>query len=213
MQCTGGCHYYYETVQYVGIHDCALPPACPAAAYSSFSFGCLGFSTLWASNVSFDAIHVVDGVAKVDEEKLRPQEVRGPVPAIILLAPLQDQAPRGYCITCSSGDKGADVRKVCDKRLYRLWSVRQGSAQRKPSPGIRIWLSLTMMTSAWAAACAPRSVPASSSLWTERSRGGSRLPLGSPAAAKPGGSGVKSAISSGLALDDCPGWSYFICLF
>ena len=62
----------------------------------------------------YQAIHVVDGVAKVDEEKCKAcKKCVDVCPRhIILLAPYKTK--RHVAITCSSKDKGADVRKVCD---------------------------------------------------------------------------------------------------
>ena len=112
VQCTGGCRGH-EQYEYVGIHDCAAAARLPGGGPAGCSFGCLGFGTCEAV-CPFDAIHVVDGVAKVDEEKCKACKkcVDACPRHIILLAPYKTK--RHVAITCSSKDKGADVRKVCD---------------------------------------------------------------------------------------------------
>ena len=112
VQCTGGCRGH-EQYEYVGIQDCAAAARVPGGGPAGCSFGCLGFGTC-ESVCPFDAIHVVDGVAKVDVEKCKAcKKCIDVCPRhIIVLAPYKTK--RHVAITCSSKDKGADVRKVCD---------------------------------------------------------------------------------------------------
>ncbi len=111
VQCTGGgCdHLKYE---YVGIEDCLAASRLPNGGPLSCKFGCLGFGTC-VSACPFDAIHVVDGVAKVDDEKcvacgkcvaICPR-------SIIQLAPRKTK--KHVVIPCSSKDKGPDTRNNC----------------------------------------------------------------------------------------------------
>ena len=112
VQCTGGCRGR-EKYNYVGISDCAAAARLPGGGPAGCSYGCLGLGTC-EKVCPFDAIHVVDGVAKVDEEKCKACKkcVDACPRHIILLAPYKTK--RHVAITCSSKDKGVVVRQVCD---------------------------------------------------------------------------------------------------
>ncbi|HIY21748.1 MAG TPA: RnfABCDGE type electron transport complex subunit B [Candidatus Flavonifractor merdigallinarum] len=112
VQCTGGCRGH-EKYEYAGITDCSAASRLPGGGPAGCSFGCLGFGTC-EKVCPFDAIHVVDGVAKVDEDKCKAcKKCIDACPRhIILLAPYKTK--RHVAITCSSKDKGAVVRQVCD---------------------------------------------------------------------------------------------------
>lgn len=112
VQCTGGCRGH-EQYEYIGIQDCAAAARLPGGGPAGCSYGCLGFGTC-ESVCPFDAIHVVDGVAKVDVDKCKAcKKCIDVCPRhVIQLVPLKTR--RHVAITCSSKDKGADVRKICD---------------------------------------------------------------------------------------------------
>lgn len=109
VKCRGKNHL--SKARYEGIADCRSamlvagngPSACPS--------GCLGFGTC-ATVCKFDAIHVHDGVARVDAEKctgcFRCMEV---CPKGIIV-------PVGYhtdiVIACSNHERGAKTRKACE---------------------------------------------------------------------------------------------------
>lgn len=112
VQCTGGgCeHLKYD---YVGIHDCLSASRLSGGGPLSCKYGCLGFGTC-VSVCPFDAIHVEDGVAKVDEDKcvacgkcvaICPRQ-------IIQLTP--HKTKKHVEIACSSKDKGVDTRNNCN---------------------------------------------------------------------------------------------------
>ncbi len=110
--CTGGgCnHLRYD---YVGVKDCLAASRALGGGAMECAYGCLGFGTC-VSECPFDAIHIVDGVAKVDEEKC---VACGKCVAIcpkhiIHITPRKTK--RYVAITCSSKDKGVDTRKNCD---------------------------------------------------------------------------------------------------
>ena len=110
--CTGGgCnHLRYD---YVGVQDCLAASRSLGGGAMECAYGCLGFGTC-VSECPFDAIHIVDGVAKVDEEKC---VACGKCVAIcpkhiIHITPRKTK--RYVAITCSSKDKGVDTRKSCD---------------------------------------------------------------------------------------------------
>ena len=112
VQCSGGgCqHLKYD---YVGLQDCLAAAKVQGGGPLSCSFGCLGLGSC-VSVCPFDAIHVVDGVAKVDEEKCVAcgQCVAICPKHIIQLVPMKTK--RHVAITCSSKAKGAEVRNACD---------------------------------------------------------------------------------------------------
>ena len=111
VRCNGGTAAK-KRYEYIGVKDC-ISATKVAAGPLECEFGCLGFGTCEAV-CPFDAIHVVDGVAKVDVEKCKAcKKCIDVCPRhIIVLAPYKTK--RHVAITCSSKDKGADVRKVCD---------------------------------------------------------------------------------------------------
>lgn len=107
----GGCeHLKYE---YAGIKDCLVAARALGGGPLSCKYGCLGFGTC-VSSCPFDAIHVVDGVAKVDEEKCVAcgQCVAICPRHIIDLVPRKTK--KYVVIPCSSKDKGPDTRSNCD---------------------------------------------------------------------------------------------------
>ena len=107
----GGCsHLRYD---YVGIQDCLAASRSLGGGPMECQYGCLGLGTC-VSECPFDAIHIVDGVAKVDEEKC---VACGKCVAIcpkhiIELVPIKTK--KHVAIPCSSKDKGVDTRKNCD---------------------------------------------------------------------------------------------------
>ena len=111
VQCTGGCRgnerYIYE-----GISDCVAASRLPGGGPAGCSFGCLGFGSC-ESVCPFDAIHVINGVAKVDVDKCKAcKKCIDICPRhIIDLVPFKTK--RHVAITCSSKDKGVEVRKIC----------------------------------------------------------------------------------------------------
>ncbi len=67
VRCTGGGHDKLR-YQYVGIHDCEAAVRLPGGTPMLCSFGCLGMGTC-VKYCKFDALSIVDGVAKVDREQ------------------------------------------------------------------------------------------------------------------------------------------------
>ena len=69
VHCTG-CGQNYKQYEYVGLHDCVAASKVPGGGALSCAYGCLGLGSCEKA-CPFDAIHVIDGVAKVDEEKCK----------------------------------------------------------------------------------------------------------------------------------------------
>ena len=96
---------------YDGIADCRSamfvtgngPTACPS--------GCLGFGTC-VSVCKFDAIHIVEGVARVDADKCTG------CMQCVQVCPRKVIVPVSYdadiIVACSNHERGALTRKVCD---------------------------------------------------------------------------------------------------
>ncbi len=112
VQCTGGgcSHLKYD---YVGIEDCLSAARMTGGGPMDCRYGCLGLGTC-VSVCQFDAIHVKNGVAVVDDDKcvacgkcadICPKN-------LIILAPRKTK--KHVEINCSSKDKGADTRNSCE---------------------------------------------------------------------------------------------------
>ena len=109
VKCRGKNHL--RKGQYDGIADCRAasfvtgngPTACPS--------GCLGFGTC-VTACKFDAIHVVDGVARVDADKCTGCMQCAQVCPRKVIAPVSYNAD--IIVACSNHERGANTRKVCD---------------------------------------------------------------------------------------------------
>ena len=112
VHCTG-CGQNYKKYEYVGIHDCQAAALLPGGGELGCSFGCMGLGSCEKA-CPFDAIHVVDGVAKVDEDKCKSCGKCVDVCPKHLISLVPYKTKRHVAITCSSHDKGVDTRKVCD---------------------------------------------------------------------------------------------------
>ena len=110
VKCSGDCSHAVPKCNYIGIKDCA------SAIGSSLNpwkcdFGCLGFGSC-AAACPFDAIHVIDGVARVDASKCKAcgKCIAKCPHHLIELAPYEQQTFVG----CSSTAKGKAVTTACE---------------------------------------------------------------------------------------------------
>lgn len=109
VKCAGTCKNTSEKCNYVGIRDCR------AAALSGISvwecdYGCYGFGSC-VNACAFDAIHIEDGVAVVDQEKCAGCgrcAAECPKNLIELV-----RVDRKLAVRCSSHDRGPQVKSVC----------------------------------------------------------------------------------------------------
>lgn len=96
---------------YEGIQDCAAAMRIAGNGPNLCSFGCLGFGNC-VKACQQDAIHIVDGVAKVDHEKcIGCMACASACPRGVIQAVPYSQ---DVVVACSSKEKGAALRKYCD---------------------------------------------------------------------------------------------------
>ncbi len=110
VKCAGTCDKASIKYNYYGNNDCRKLALIPGGGDKACQYGCLGYGSC-VSVCKFDAIHIVDGVAKVDRDKCTAcgQCVNVCPKHIIELVPYENS----YAVSCSSKDKGKDVKAVC----------------------------------------------------------------------------------------------------
>lgn len=113
VKCKGTCDKTRVQYNYFGMDDCRKVSVVPGGGEKACVYGCMGYGSC-VKACEFDAIHVVDGVAKVDEDACKScgKCVEACPKHLISLVPYKTK--RHVAITCSSHDKGVDVRKSCD---------------------------------------------------------------------------------------------------
>lgn len=110
VKCSGDCDKTFQDYDYQGIEDCRMLSFVPNGGPKSCNYGCLGFGSC-VKVCPFDAIHVENGIAKVDEEKCKAcgKCVAVCPKHIIDLVPYDSK----YRVSCSSKDKGPIAMKGC----------------------------------------------------------------------------------------------------
>ena len=111
VKCNGTCDKANVKYHYYGVQDCQKASMVPGGGEKSCSYGCMGFGSC-VKACPFDAIHIVDGVAKVDKEKCKAcKKCIAVCPRnLIELVPYDSKVK----VACSSKDRGPVVKKVCD---------------------------------------------------------------------------------------------------
>ena len=109
VYCNGGCNAVDKAV-YEGLQDCNAAMRV-AGGPKACAFGCMGLGSC-VKACAFDAIHIVDGVAKVDIDKCVAcgKCVSSCPNHLIELVPYKAE----HLVQCSSHDKGKDVKSVCE---------------------------------------------------------------------------------------------------
>lgn len=110
VACKAHCSDVTMDYEYYGVEDCRMLSFVPNGGPKSCNDGCLGFGSC-VKACPFDAIHVEDGVAKVDREKCK---ACGKCIAVcpkhlISLIPYNAK----YTVSCSSNEKGPVTVKQC----------------------------------------------------------------------------------------------------
>ena len=110
VACAGDCEKANVNYDYYGSGDCRMINFSPAGGAKACRQGCLGGGTC-VKECPFDAIHIVDGIAKVDKEKCKAcgKCIEICPRKLISLVPYDAK----YIVACSSNDKGPDVMKAC----------------------------------------------------------------------------------------------------
>lgn len=110
VKCSGTCDKVETEYNYYGTMDCKMAAMVPGRGSKKCIYGCMGYGTCERA-CPFDAIHVVDGVAVVDKEKcVACGKCVAECPnRLIELVPYTVR----YMVSCSSRDKGKDVKAVC----------------------------------------------------------------------------------------------------
>ena len=108
VKCNGGCNAVDKAV-YEGLQDCNAAMRV-AGGPKACAFGCMGLGSC-VKACAFDAIHIVDGVAKVDTDKCVAcgKCVSTCPKKIIDLIPVSKKVH----VNCVNKDKGPAVMKVC----------------------------------------------------------------------------------------------------
>lgn len=110
VHCDGTCVNSKKAYEYNGVKDCKIASSLPNNGDKKCVYACLGYGTC-VNACKFDAIHIVDGVAKVDEEKCVACK------ACINACPMKviELVPYGktHKVKCSNKDKGKLAMDVC----------------------------------------------------------------------------------------------------
>lgn len=110
VKCAGTCEMAKDNYEYVGPEDCKLALNNPGGGAKTCSYGCTGYGNCKKS-CPFDAIDIIDGIAVVDSNKCKAcgKCVAECPKQLIELVPAEATCH----VTCSSKEKGMDVKKAC----------------------------------------------------------------------------------------------------
>ena len=111
VKCSGNCDAAKTKYDYIGNIDCRQAFYVTGGGNKACSYGCLGFGSC-VKVCEFDAIHIKDGIAVVNEENC----VACGKCTSICPKSLIELVPYGHkaVVSCSSHDKGKDVKTVCN---------------------------------------------------------------------------------------------------
>ncbi len=111
VRCAGTCGRVKQEAVYDGPQDCAQAAQAPGHAGRACHYGCTGLGSC-ARACPFDAIEMMDGIARVDRERCTACGicVRTCPFALIELVPYEAEAG----VQCRSHDTGKRTRSVCE---------------------------------------------------------------------------------------------------
>lgn len=111
VKCAGTCEKAKEKSHYYGVTDCVAAMSAPGESGKACSYGCMGLGSC-VKSCQFDAIHVINGIAKVDITKCTAcgQCVAICPKDLIELTPAEAE----YLVRCNSLDKGKEVKEKCE---------------------------------------------------------------------------------------------------
>ena len=70
VKCAGDCEKAGQSYEYTGVKDCKMAALMQNGGSKTCTYGCLGYGSC-VKVCPFDAIHIVNGIAKVDKEKCK----------------------------------------------------------------------------------------------------------------------------------------------
>lgn len=110
VHCSGDCEKTTNNYEYDGVHDCGMMQFVPSGGPKSCHDGCTGYGSC-AKACPFDAIRIVNGVAKVDRDvcKACKKCIAACPKHLISLVPY-DAASH---IACATREKGKVVMNAC----------------------------------------------------------------------------------------------------
>ena len=110
VKCAGDCEKAKQNYEYTGVQDCKMVAMMQNGGSKSCSYGCLGYGSC-VKACSFDAIHIINGIAVVDKEKCKAcgKCVAECPKRLIELIPYEQK----QAVACSSKDKGKAVMDAC----------------------------------------------------------------------------------------------------
>lgn len=110
VKCAGTCDKTNTDYEYYGVEDCKMLSFVPNGGPKTCNYGCLGYGSC-VKACPFDAIHIIDGVAKVDKDQCKACKkcIAACPKNLIELVPYDSK----HLVQCSSKDRGVDVKKGC----------------------------------------------------------------------------------------------------
>ena len=110
VHCNGTCVNSNKAYNYTGVKDCRIASSTPNAGEKACKNACLGYGEC-VKACKFDAMHIVDGVAKVDKEKCVACGacIKACPMKIIELVPYDKK----HLVACSNRDKGKTAMDAC----------------------------------------------------------------------------------------------------
>ena len=110
VHCNGTCQKANKAYEYNGVKDCRLAATMPNAGEKLCRNACLGYGTC-VEVCKFDAMSIVDGVAKVDKEKCVACKacINACPMKVISLVPYEKK----HIVECSNRDKGKVAMDAC----------------------------------------------------------------------------------------------------
>ena len=119
VKCSGDCEHTSAKCNYVGIEDCRAA-ALAGLNTGSCTFGCLGYGSC-VKVCTYDAIHVVNGVAKVDTSKCVGCGMCAKACPKGLIEVVR--ADRTFVVQCSNKDRGPCSEEGMFSRMFRMRSL------------------------------------------------------------------------------------------
>lgn len=110
VKCAGTCEKAGQDYEYHGVEDCQAMAYVPGGGPKTCNYGCLGYGSC-VKACPFDAIHIEEGIAKVDKEACKAcgKCIDACPRNLIEFVPYEAK----HMVACSSKDKGKDVMKAC----------------------------------------------------------------------------------------------------